>query len=462
MSNFGFNGGGISLPSVEGGNFDNRGDHVLKPGAGIVMRPSWSKSDPTVIRAFPCTEAGNFQPTRYSDTAYSRWFFDCTVVSSFGSPNKTWIAYDPEDRSYEIRTNPAFMVYDLANQVSNGKVRGPQDWALAIKGGQGKSAAVSKPDRAMIMRCAIYEYKGMPKQPIDGLAPHHQTVFMLLKKSAWTALVRELNVLRTDVVSVDDPNKKFESGDVVSLKDGAYFVFFEIGMNPAGYTPSKAASAMGMSGFGSKKPIGYDCIISKGYKGQPASFDDGQIQVISNKVATPIRDNLNFPTNDEQVRYIVDSMRSCPAHAGLVVHALRDRYEHAMSKDFINYGNDFLRQVGLMSVSVANPGFGYAQASPQVHQPDSAQLPSWPMSPQVQQYAQQFSQPQVPVHPVSVPAPVANYQQNTVPPVPAPSAPAQANPLAPVLEAVQQQVASEPSREELLAQIRELRSKSKS
>lgn len=459
MSNFGF-GGGISLPSAEGGNFDNRGDHVLKTGAGIVMRPSWSKSDPTVMRAFPCIENGSFHPTRYSDTAYSRWFFECTVISSFGSPNKTWIAYDPEDRSYDIRTNPAYMVHDLANQVSNGKVRGPQDWALAIKGGQGKSATVSKPDRAMIMRGAIYEYKGIPKQPIDGLAPNHQTVYMLLKKSAWMALVRELNVVKDGVVSVDDPNSKFESGDVVSLKDGAYFVFFEIGMNPAGYVPSKAAPMM--SGFGSKKPIGYDCIISKTYKGQPASFDDNQIQVISQKVANPIRDNLNFPSNDEQVRYIVDSMRSSPAYAGLVVHALRDRYEHVMSKDFINYGNDFLRQVGLMSAVVSNPGLSYQQPVQQAHAPE-AQLPSWPLSPQVQQYAQQFSQPQAPVQPVNVPAPVANYQQNTAQLAAAPKAiPAVAAPLAPVVEAMQQQAAAEPSREELLAQIRELRSKAKS
>lgn len=443
MSNFGF-GGGISLPSAESGNFDNRGDHVLKAGAGIVMRPSWSKSDPTVIRAFPCAEGGTIQPARYSDTAYSRWFFDCTVVSSFGSPNKTWIAYDPEDRSYDIRTNPAFMVYDLANQVSNGKIRGPQEWALAIKGGQGKSATVSKPDRAMIMRCAIYEYKGVPKNPVDGLAPNHQTVFMLLKKSAWMSLVRELNVHRADVVSVEDPNLKFESGDVVSLKDGAYFVFFEIGMNPAGYAPSKTAQAMGMSGFGSKKPIGYDCIISKTYKGQPASFSDDQINVVCNKIGNPIRDSLNFPTDEEQVRYIVDSMRSCPAHAGLVLHALRDRYEQAMSKDFINYGNDFLKQVGLMAATVSNPGLVYQQPMQPAPVAEQVQLPSWTPTPQVQQYAAQFKpqapvQPTQPVQPVSVPAP-----------------------LAPVAEAVQQNSAAEPSRDELLAQIRELRAKAKS
>ena len=64
---------------------------------------------------------------------------------------------------------------------------------------------------------------------------------------------------------------------------------------------------------------------------------------------------------------------------------------------------------------------------------------------------------------MNVPAPVANYQQNTAQLAAAPKAvPAVAAPLAPVVEAMQQQAAAEPSREELLAQIRELRSKAKS
>ena len=200
-----------------------------------------------------------------------------------------------------------------------------------------------------------------------------------------------------------------------------------------------------------------DCLISKTYRGQPACFDDNQIQIIANKVANPIRDSLNFPSNDDQVRYIVDSMRSSPAHAGLVVHALRDRYEHAMSKDFVNYGNEFLRQVGLMATAVSNPGFGYPQqmpVQPQMQQNPSDALPSWPMNQQVQQYAQKFAQQSAPVQPVNVPPPQQSF-------APIPQQVKSPDPLAGVNEAVQQQAAGEASKEELLAQLRELRSKAK-
>lgn len=413
MSDF----GGQSLPSLESNNDSGRGDHILKPGAGLIMRPSWTKSDPTVIRPFPCFEGNSFQPARYSENEYSKWFFACTMVTSFGNPQKSWIAYDPEDRNYEVRSNPAVMVYDLAAQVSNGKVRGPQEWALAIKGGQGKSAAVSKPDKTMLVRCAMYEYKGEPKQPVDGLAPNHQTVYMLLKKSAWQSMVRELSVLKEGVASFDDVNQKFESGDVVSLKQGAFFVFYEIGMIPRGYDAPRSAPAVT---YGKSKPIGYDCIISKAYRGASASFSDAEIQMIAKRVANPIRTELVFPTDEEQVRYVVDSMRGTPAHAGLVVHALRDRYERFLPNDFVNYGSEFLRQVGLMATTVSNPGYSQHQQQPV--------LPSYDMP--------------VYSHPVQAPTPVPAFAYTAA--------------QVPIADA---SVAANLNKEELQAQLRELRAK---
>ena len=421
MSNF----GGQSLPSLESNNDSGRGDHVLKPGSGLIMRPSWTKSDPTIIRPFPCIEGDAFQPTRYSENEYSKWFFECTMVTSFGSPQKSWIASDPEDRNYEVRSNPAVMVYDLAAQVSNGKVRGPQEWALAIKGGQGKSAAVSKPDRTLLVRCAMYEYKGEPKQPVDGMAPNHQTVYMLLKKSAWQSMVRELSVAKkAGGGSVDNVNQKFESGDVVALKDGAFLVFYEIGMIPRGYDAPRAAPA---ASYGKSKPIGYDCIISKTYRVMPATFTDSEIEMIAKRVANPIRTQLNFPTDEEQVRYVVDSMRGTPAHAGLVVHALRDRYERFLPSDFVNYGNEFLRQVGLMAAMVSNPGYNQQQQQQPV-------LPTWnmPAAPQPVQVPQPVQAP------MAVPAFAYTAAQ------------------APIAEA---NAAANLNKEELQAQLKELRAK---
>ena len=346
---------GISLPNFDSRPDSNRGDHTLKSGAGIIMRPSWTKSDATVIRPFPCTEGNSFQPARYSESECSKWFFECTMVSSFGNPQKSWIAYDPEDHNYEVRSNPSVMVYDLAYQVANNtNVHGPQEWALAIKGGAGKSATVSKPDRVLIVRCAVYEYKGEPKQPVDGLAPHHQTVFMVLKKSAAQALIREVSLLKPDgASSTGNVNDKFKSGDVVSVKDGAFLVFYEIGMTPRGYE----APALSPASYGKPQGKGYDCLISKTYRGQPASFTDAEIEIVARRTATPIRDNLNFPSDEEQIRYVVDSMRGQAAHAGLVVHALRDRYERFLPNDFLNFGNEYLRQVGLMATAVSNPGY---------------------------------------------------------------------------------------------------------
>lgn len=385
---------GVRMPS-ENAARNNSGEHIIKNGAGMIKRPSWSKSDPTVIRVFPCIQNNAFQPTRYTENDFSPWFFACTVVSGFGNPQKSWVAYDPEDRHYDTRSNPVTIIYDMANQVSNGKIRGPQEWALALKGGQGRSALITKPDTALILRCAIYEYKGQPNTPPDGLAHNHQTVFMLLKKSAWTSMNRELGA--PSGINSEDPNAKFLHGDIVNPVDGSFLIFFEMGMPPRGYESMRAPTPS--MGYGSKmKPIGYDCVISKSHRGMSAAFNQSEINMIANRVATPIRDNLNFPSDEEQVRFIVDSMRDNAANAGLVVHALRDRYERAMPSDFVSFGNEFLRQVGLMATSVSHPGFGYGTQPPA----------------QQQWQQQQAYQPQ-PAAPANVPASVTNYSQATAP-----------------------------------------------
>lgn len=419
---------GISLPNFDSRPDSNRGDHTLKPGAGIIMRPSWTKSDATVIRPFPCTEGNSFQPARYSESECSKWFFECTMVSSFGNPQKSWIAYDPEDHNYEVRSNPSVMVYDLAYQVANNtNVRGPQEWALAIKGGAGKSATVSKPDRVLIVRCAVYEYKGEPKQPVDGLAPHHQTVFMVLKKSAAQALIREISLLKNDgASSTGNVNDKFKSGDVVSVKDGAFLVFYEIGMTPRGYE----APALSPASYGKPQGKGYDCLISKTYRGQPASFTDAEMEIVARRTATPIRDNLNFPSDEEQIRYVVDSMRGQASHAGLVVHALRDRYERFLPNDFLNFGNEYLRQVGLMATAVSNPG--YAPSIPTYAPVPAAYAPA--------------AVANVPHQPVPVQAPVKAAPQ----PYPDPQKIVNAAAAAPEIDL---------DKDALMAQLRELRAK---
>ena len=374
---------GFRMPSENAARESNRGDHILKPGSGMVKRPSWSKSDPTVIRVLPCIQGNNFQPSRYTENDFSGWFYAASMVLGFGNPQKSWIAYDPEDRHYDTRNNPAVIIYDLVRQVESGKMRGPQEWALMIKGGQGRSALISRPDTALIVRCAVYEYKGQPNTPPDGLGQNHQTVFMLLKKSAWTAMNKEINT--PSGVNSEDPNLKFKHGDFVSLTDGSYMLFFEMGFVPRGYEALKPPQPM--SGYNSKmKPIGYDCILSKTYRGQPASFNQEEIAMIARRVATPIRDCLNFPSDEEQVRFIIDGMRDNAASAGLVVHALRDRYERLMPADFVSFGNEFLRQVGLMATSVVNPGF---------------------------QQAAQWQQPAQPAQHVYANPAVVNYQQAT-------------------------------------------------
>jgi hypothetical protein len=238
-------------------------------------------------------------------------------------------------------------------------------------------------------------------------------------------MVRELSVVKPGVSS-DNVNQKFESGDVVALKDGAFLVFYEIGMIPRGYDAPRSAPPVA---YGKSKPIGYDCIISKNYRGMPATFTDSEIEMIAKRVANPIRTQLNFPTDEEQVRYVVDSMRGTPAHAGMVVHALRDRYERYLPTDFVNYGNEFLRQVGLMAAMVSNPG--YAQPVLPTYQPVAPQ-PSWnnPVAPQ----------------PVAAPAQV----QAQVP------AFAYTAAQAPIAEA---NAAANLNKEELQAQLKELRAK---
>lgn len=391
---------GVSMPTDGRSDF-NRADRILKPNVGLIKRPAWAKSDPTVLRIFPCMQAGTPQPTRYSDTEFSPWFYACTMVSSFGNPPLTWIANDPEDRSYDTRTNPAVMVYELANAVAKGPpsgIRGPQEWALTLRGGAGKSALVSKPDTALLVRCAIYESKGTPNSVPDGLAPNHQPVFMMLKKSAWQSMNRELSILHeSGTQGLTDPNEKYVSGDMVSMRNGSYILFFEVGMPPRGYdayTPPAANSSFG----GKNKPIGYDCMIRPTYRGAPASFTDAEMRIIMKKVEVPIRDCLNFPSDEEQVRYIVDSMKGSHATAGLVVHALRDRYERFIPVEVMNYGNEYLRSNGMMATAVTNPGF--VSAPPPT--------PNWGSPPQVSDSAAwnaipQYAYPSSPQPPKPVP-----------------------------------------------------------
>lgn len=405
---------GFRMPSENAARESNRGDHILKPGMGMIKRPSWAKSDPTVLRVLPCIQDGNFQPTRYNNTDFSGWFYAASMVLGFGNPQKSWIAYDPEDTHYDTRNNPAVILYDLASQVSVGKIKGPQEWALMIKGGQGRSALISRPDMALMVRCAIYENKGASNNPPDGLAPNHQTVFMLLKKSAWSSMNKEINT--PSGVTSEDPNLRFQHGDIVSLTDGAYMLFYEMGFTPRGYEHLKAISPMAYTG--KSKPIGYDCLLSKTYRGQPATFSNEEIAMIAKRVETPIKDCVSVPSDEEQVRFIVDSMRDNAASAGLVVHALRDRYERIMPADFVGFGNEFLRQVGLMATLVSNPGFNQptaqAQAqwapnqTPLAYQQATSNLApvGVPVPQPVYDYYPKVSAPAIP-HPVSVP--------NTVP-----------------------------------------------
>jgi hypothetical protein len=418
---------GFKMPSENAARESNRGDHILKPGSGMIKRPSWSKSDPTVIRVFPCIQGNNFQPSRYTENDFSGWFYAASMVLGFGNPQKSWIAYDPEDRHYDTRNNPAVIIYDLVKQVENGKMRGPQEWALMLKGGQGRSALISRPDTALLVRCAIYEYKGQPNTPPDGLAPTHQTVFMLLKKSAWTAMNREIN--SPSGVTSEDPNLRFKHGDFVSLTEGSFMMFFEMGFVPRGYEAMKPQQPM--SSYNSKmKPIGYDCILTKSHRGVPATFNNEEIAMIAKRVATPIRDSLSFPSDEEQVRFIIDSMRDNPASAGLVVHALRDRYERLLPADFVSFGSEFLRQVGLMATTVANPGLQWQPAQQPVPQP------------MAQPYA--YQQPAVPYQVPAVPAPVQQVPQvPELPTYPFPASPAvQGRPPFPVAPTpLQEQVA---------------------
>ena len=109
---------GISAPNFESSGSDfNRGDHVLKPGAGIVMRPSWTKSDPTVIRPFPCIEGDSFQPARYSEHAYSKWFSDSSVgcKTTAGQAN-AFVLMASVSRQEVISWNHSFpVIYEKPN-----------------------------------------------------------------------------------------------------------------------------------------------------------------------------------------------------------------------------------------------------------------------------------------------------------------------------------------------------------
>lgn len=476
----GFN--GFRMPSENSSRENNRGEHILKQGSGLIKRPSWSKSDPTVVRIFPSIQNGAFQPTRYTENDFSGWFYACSIVSGFGNPQKSWIIYDPEDRHYDTRSNPAMLIYDLANQVSNGKTRGPQEWALALKGSSGRAALITKPDIALISRCAIYEYKGQPNNPPDGLAPNHQTVYLLLKKSAWTAMNRELGV-RSQVNS-EDANQKFLHGDIVNPVDGSYLVFFEMGLPPKGYESQLKSAAPAPSWGNARRPIGYDCIISKQYRGMPATFSQDEISNIARRVSTPIRDNLNFPSDEEQVRFIVDSMRDTAANAALVVHALRDRYERLLPSDFVNFGNEFLRQVGLMATSVSNPGFAPNQQIQHWQQPaHHGGMPVQQFQQPIQQPYQQPAQVQpnyqapapnaymdatahlAQTHPQSIPVSMPQQSTPAMPhPVPAPTAAPVMNNMADLQSMVNQSVSeaselSEQVSSSLMGKLRQMRAK---
>lgn len=322
-----------------GSTANNYGNYILKPGAGEIRKPTWSRTE-TVIRILPQWNFDDncWEPYRRSSAPmdFGDWIRRYDAVRSFGENGITMLLYDPTiNPAYDLQTNPCVILYRAIDSAINARQSEP-DWPALLRGGVGRKAWLTKPQSIYIVRCGIFRIKSKDMVDDDraplGLgsdAPY----FMELPRSAGEKLIAMLEEQNPD--NAGDPtdyNDYFKYGDIVSLDHGAYIHIFEDGADPRDEQENMSSAPKQLTvptGYGSRTYSansnsfkGYDIYISDKWKGYSAQLNSADlIRIIRNKQRR-WEDCLQFFTHQEQAFLIQDGF---PPSA--ILYAWRDHPE---------------------------------------------------------------------------------------------------------------------------------------
>ena len=316
------------------------GKHVLRRIPGVdYWSPSWD--DECIIRCFPAVSReadSGFEPTRYSNNHcdFSDWIRVYDAVRNFGNPGVTMLLHDGMDPSYEAQImNPCWILYRaINNALSQGQ--GQPDWVPLTRGGQGRGAQLSKPNKLYLVQCAIYRHKGKdtfgPGKPPLGASAEGPTIVMGLPSSAGESLLRLLEEKDEDWKGDPDDFAQFKHGDVVDLKTGGFIHFYQLGNDPrARYNTQRQAlspasiysSAPSAQSFGNNKDAkGYGVFITRTLDDRGPDDIPASLEGLEDMVRGKVRawdDVLDFKSDEEQARLVAPLF---PASA--ILYAWRD------------------------------------------------------------------------------------------------------------------------------------------
>lgn len=425
----------------QGGRVDDR--YFLWQGDAMETWKINFGPEPTVIRVLPGINDANpaiVDPWRFSPASgdFGAWGLNAVCAVSIGTPGKTWFAADPAIESPDLSSHPLTLLHNSVNRAVENREERP-GWAGLIKGGAGRSAALTRPKRCLISQAAIFEYKNKPYNPPRGLAAEDKPVAMLYTPSAAGALTKAMED-RVEGYQGDQNDFKsmYVNGDPVSAAAGQFAVFYKLGNDPR---QQSAAQVAQVSWGGSRKEsgsdrqeLGYGVFFEPTYKGMPAG------PILESYLKSKVkrwRDVVRAPSIHEQLEWIVNGFIHQP---DLLVYALDDFYGGEFDKIRPGLRAEGLRRLG-GPVTVGLGGYGGAPPAGNAPAGPWGQAPA-AATPAAPPPASPWSAPQAaaPASPWSSPPPAAPGGSSYSPPQP-PAGPAAAlwgqQPAAPAQPAMQ-------------------------
>ena len=195
------------------------GDYVLKNSSGCeVWTPSWNHTT-TVVRPLgvPSLEdASQWCEFRRSDEPddFDDWIRGYPAVRSWGDPGVTFILYDPTDDSYDIDSNPAWVLWRCVDgQVSSGQA--PAEWKALTERGQNRGAMIATPKDLYVMQCALLEHKSKPYNPPRGGSEGDSTVVLECTRT----------VIESLIPALEDAGPDFNPISLEPGKGGAFRIY---------------------------------------------------------------------------------------------------------------------------------------------------------------------------------------------------------------------------------------------
>jgi len=344
-------------------------DHILKRGAGQIVKPAWV-SGVSVFRILPGINPDNpseLDPWRFSTNIddYGQWFYPVTCAINVSTPSnrgsKTWVLHDPLDTTYDISRNPVVL---LRNAIFSAKKQGITqyfEW-VTLTESSSKGTPLDKPAACWLVRCVLIEDKDKtyyaPNMP-KGFDSSEQTQYMLMKKSSVDTLKAAMEERIPDFRGdPGDISGHFACGDPISLDKGAFVVMFNKENDPRKSVSSGPRFGQAY-GAGNKEAKGYDCYLTRDYKGNLPNYD-GYEDVLRHHIRD-WSETVHIPSTEEQIKYLEQILRP---HPDLLVYGLDDEYGRMLDPNIRHEG---LSRLGRVQVPVAAPA-AFRQAPP-VHAP---------------------------------------------------------------------------------------------